>query len=48
MLRFTVGFCLGLASAGWVAAHPAAAHVITAGEHAVGELLLRIARWMTG
>jgi hypothetical protein len=28
--------------AGWVAAHPAAAHMIAVGEHLAGELLLRI------
>jgi hypothetical protein len=48
MLRFTVGVFLGLSMAGWVAAHPAAAHVITAGEHMVGELLLQVARRMAG
>lgn len=48
MLRFSLGFCLGLAAAGWVAAHPAAAHMLTAGEHVIGELMLRIARRMAG
>ena len=44
MLRIALGFFLGLSSAGWVAAHPAAAHAIAAAEHVVGEVLLRIAR----
>jgi hypothetical protein len=44
MLRIAIGFFLGLSCAGWVAAHPAAAHAIAAGEHVVGELLLRVAR----
>jgi len=34
--------------AGWIAAHPVAAHAIAAGEHAVEMLLLRLARRMTG
>lgn len=48
MLRIAIGFFLGLASAGWLAAHPAAAHLVAAGEHAIWELVLRIARWMAG
>ena len=44
MLRIVLGFFLGLSMAGWVAAHPAAAHMIAAAEHVVGELLLKIAR----
>jgi len=43
MLRFAIGFFVGLSCAGWVAAHPAAAHAIAAGEHLAGELLLNIA-----
>lgn len=46
MIRFALGFVIGLSCAGWVAAHPEAAHMIAAGEHAVGELLLRLARRM--
>ena len=48
MLRFAIGFFLGLSMAGWVAAHPAAAHALAAGEHAVGELVLRLAQRMAG
>ena len=48
MLRFAIGFFLGLAAAGWVAAHPAAAHLVAAGEHVVGELVLQVARRMAG
>jgi len=44
MLRFALGFFVGLSCAGWVAAHPPAAHAIAAAEHVVGELLLRVAR----
>ena len=44
MLRIALGFLFGLSMAGWVAAHPAAAHMIAVGEHMVGELLLKIAR----
>ena len=44
MLRIAIGFALGLSCAGWVAAHPAAAHMIAGGEHVVGELLLHVAR----
>jgi hypothetical protein len=44
MLRIAIGFFLGLSCAGWVAAHPAAAHAIAVGEHVVGELMLNIAR----
>jgi len=44
MLRLALGFFIGLSMAGWVAAHPPAAHAIAAGEHMVGELLLRVAR----
>jgi hypothetical protein len=46
MLRIAIGFFLGLSCAGWVAAHLAAAHMIAAAEHVVGELLLRVARRM--
>jgi len=46
MLRFALGFFVGLSCAGWLAAHPAAAHMIAAGEHVFGELMLRIARAM--
>ena len=48
MLRFAIGVLVGLSMAGWVAAHPAAAHMLTAGEHVIGELMLRIARRMAG
>ena len=48
MLRFTIGFFIGLSCAGWIAAHPAAAHMIAAGEHAIGELLLRLTQRMAG
>lgn len=44
MIRFAVGFFVGLSCAGWVAAHPEAAHAISAIEHTAGELLLRLAR----
>jgi hypothetical protein len=44
VLRIAIGFALGLSCAGWVAAHPAAAHMIATGEHVAGELLLRVAR----
>jgi hypothetical protein len=43
MLRFALGFFIGLSMPpGWVAAHPPPAHALAAGEHAVGELLLRL------
>ena len=48
MLRFAIGFFIGLSMAGWVAAHPAAAHALAAVEHAIGELLRRLAQRMTG
>lgn len=48
MLRFGLGFFFGLAAAGWVAAHPAAAHMLTAGEHVIGELVLQVAQRMAG
>ena len=48
MLRFAIGFFIGLSCAGWIAAHPPAAHMIAAGEHAIGELVLRLAQRMTG
>jgi len=44
MLRLALVFFLGLSMAGWVAAHPAAAHAIAAAEHVTavgGEMLLR-------
>lgn len=44
MLRFALGVMIGLLMAGWVAAHPAAAHLIAAGEHVVGELVLQLVR----
>ncbi len=44
MLRFILGFFIGLSCAGWIAAHPTAAHMIAAGEHAIGALLLRLAQ----
>jgi hypothetical protein len=44
MLRIALGFFIGLSCAGWVAAHPAAAHMIAGGEHVVGVLLLHVAR----
>jgi len=44
VLRIAIGFALGLSCAGWVAAHPPAAHAIAAAEHLAGELLLRVAR----
>ncbi|MHB1542225.1 MAG: hypothetical protein ACYCV6_18775 [Steroidobacteraceae bacterium] len=44
MLRIAIGFALGRSCAGWVAAHPAAAHMIAAAEHVVGEVLLHVAR----
>ena len=46
MLRFALGVLAGLSMAGWVAAHPAAAHMVAATEHVVSELLLKIARVM--
>ena len=46
MLRFALDVLMGLSCAGWVAAHPSAAHMIAAGEHAVGELLLRLTQQM--
>jgi len=46
VLRIVLGFFLGLSMAGWVAAHPPAAHAIAAAEYVVGELLLRVARRM--
>lgn len=48
MIRFTVGFFIGLSAAGWVAAHPSAAHMIGMIEHVAGELLLRLARRLAG
>ena len=48
MLRLTLGFSIGLSCAGWVAAHPAAAHMIAAGEHVIGRLVLRLAQRMAG
>lgn len=48
MIRFAVGFFIGLSCAGWVAAHPAAAHAVAVIEHAAGELALRAARWLAG
>lgn len=48
MIRFALGFLLGLACAGWVAAHPQAAHMIAAGEHVVGQVLAAIAAAMSG
>lgn len=44
MIRFALGFFIGLSAAGWVAAHPAAAHAVAAAEHALGELMLDAAR----
>jgi hypothetical protein len=43
MIRFAVGFFVGLSCAGWVAAHPEAAHAIGMVEHAVGIALGRSA-----
>lgn len=48
MLRFAIGVLVGLSMAGWVAAHPAAAHMIAAGEHVIGRLVLRLAQRMAG
>lgn len=48
MIRFTLGFLLGLPLAGWVAAHPEAAHAIAVGEHVVGVVMERIAQVMMG
>ena len=48
MIRFTLGFFIGLSAAGWVAAHPEAAHAVGMIEHAAGELLLRLARRLAG
>ena len=48
MLRIAIGFLFGLSMAGWVAAHPAAAHMIAAAEHVVGEVLLHVARELLG
>jgi hypothetical protein len=48
VLRFAIGVLVGLSMAGWVAAHPAAAHMLTAGEHVIGELVLQVAQRMAG
>ncbi len=48
MIRFAIGFLIGLSCAGWVAAHPAAAHAIGMIEHAAGELMLRAAQRLAG
>lgn len=49
MIRFTLGVFIGLSCAGWVAAHPPAVlaiavHMIAAGEHVVGEVVLQLVR----
>jgi hypothetical protein len=46
MIRFALGFFVGVSCAGWVAAHPEAAHMIAAGEHLVSGLAVRLARRM--
>lgn len=48
MLRFALGVLAGLSMAGWVAAHPAAAHMLAAGEHFAAVALAKIAEAMGG
>lgn len=48
MIRFVVGFFIGLSAAGWVAAHPPAAHVIWMIEHTAGMILVKLAEAIGG
>jgi predicted nicotinamide N-methyase len=48
MIRFAVGFFVGLSCAGWVAAHPAAAHAVAVIEHAAGLALVKLAEAIGG